>query len=65
MADHLNPEILVAAKWLIECGHQCVGAKIPALRERFTLTLLDAIEAMKQARMLENSANAGDCSHER
>lgn len=65
MADHLNPEIVVAAKWLFECGHQCVGAKIPVLRARFTLSALDAIEAMKQARTMANSGNAGDRSHER
>ncbi len=43
----------VAASWLSQHRNECTGALIPIVRERFNLTSLQAIEALKQAHALQ------------
>lgn len=48
--------VQVSAHWLSSHRHECTGALIPFVRERFPLTLLEAIEAVK----LGNALARGD-----
>lgn len=49
-----NPENLVqvSALWLASHRDECAGALIPFVRERFPLTAMQAIEAVKLAGLL-------------
>ncbi|MBM3091127.1 hypothetical protein GFB56_09890 [Ensifer sp. T173] len=48
--------ILVAAKWLVDHRDSIVGPILPALKERFGLRNIEAIEAMKAAHALSREA---------
>ncbi|QGA56254.1 hypothetical protein [Brucella sp. 2280] len=44
--------VQVSALWLATHRHECDGALIPFIRERFPLTALEAIEAVKLGKAL-------------
>ncbi|MBO1038197.1 hypothetical protein IPV26_00800 [Brucella pituitosa] len=52
----LSNPVSVAALWLASHRNECDGALIPFIRERFPLTALQAIEAVK----LGNALSRGD-----
>lgn len=45
-------QIDVAAEWLAAHRGECTGALIPQVRVRFSLTNLEAIEALKRSHVL-------------
>lgn len=60
MGDHdLSPNVQSAAKWLADNWHTLERPIIPRLRSAYTLSMLEAIDAMRMARGIAYKKDAG------
>lgn len=58
MTDLKNPRVVQAGKWLAMCPeHEKPNPIIPALRQHFGLTMLEATEAVAEANLIRARAH--------